>query len=80
MHSAAKPGEGTELTREVLREFAGLHHALTQVAGVKVRAPGRRGGGNRGRGMAGRQVCVCVCEACVCACVRWHMQGAGVKG
>ncbi len=37
MHSAAKPGEGTELTRAVLREFAGLHHQLTQVAGVKVR-------------------------------------------
>ncbi|KAG2502170.1 hypothetical protein HYH03_000657 [Edaphochlamys debaryana] len=37
MHAAAKPGEGgNELTRQVLREFAGLHHALTQVAGVKV--------------------------------------------
>ncbi|GLC77786.1 hypothetical protein PLESTB_000956200 [Pleodorina starrii] len=37
MHAAAKPGEGgNALTRQVLREFAGLHHALTQVAGVKV--------------------------------------------
>ncbi|GIL62308.1 hypothetical protein Vafri_16587 [Volvox africanus] len=36
MHAAAKPGEGNDLTRQVLREFAGLHHVLTQVAGVKV--------------------------------------------
>ncbi|PNH03639.1 hypothetical protein TSOC_010283 [Tetrabaena socialis] len=36
MHKAQKPGEGNELTRAVLAEFAGLHHALTQVAGVKV--------------------------------------------
>lgn len=36
MHAAAKPGEGTELTRAVLKEFAGLHHALTEQAGVKV--------------------------------------------
>ncbi len=46
MHAAAKPGEGNELTRQVLREFAGLHHALSQVAGVKVRwglAGGRAG-------------------------------------
>eukprot|EP00798_Chlamydomonas_sp_ICE-L_P016096 gene16096-22238_t len=36
MHVAAKPGEGSELTRKVLREFAGLHHQLTQVHGVNV--------------------------------------------
>ncbi|GFR43262.1 hypothetical protein Agub_g4323 [Astrephomene gubernaculifera] len=37
MHAASKPGEGGgQLTRQVLREFAGLHHQLTQVAGVKV--------------------------------------------
>jgi hypothetical protein len=37
MHSAQKPGEGSDLTRQVLREFSGLHHQLTEVAGVKVR-------------------------------------------
>lgn len=36
MHAAQKPGEGTELTKQVLREFAALHHQLTEVAGVKV--------------------------------------------
>ncbi|KAG2438611.1 hypothetical protein HXX76_005160 [Chlamydomonas incerta] len=35
MHAAAKPGEGSGLTREVLREFAGLHRALTD-KGVQV--------------------------------------------
>ncbi len=37
MHAAAKPGEGSSLTRQVLKEFAGLHHQLTEVAGVQVR-------------------------------------------
>lgn len=37
MHAAQKPGEGSALTRQVLKEFAGLHHQLTEVAGVKVR-------------------------------------------
>mmetsp|Transcript_6 Transcript_6/g.8 ORF Transcript_6/g.8 Transcript_6/m.8 type:complete len:487 (-) Transcript_6:423-1883(-) len=36
MHKASKPGEGSELTRQVLKEYAGLHHQLTEVAGVKV--------------------------------------------
>lgn len=40
MHAAAKPGEGSGLTREVLREFAGLHRALTD-KGVQVGARGR---------------------------------------
>ncbi len=35
MHKAPKPGEGSELTRQVLKEYAGLHHQLTEVAGVK---------------------------------------------
>lgn len=38
MHTADKPGEGSGgLTREVLREYAGLHHQLTEIGGVKVR-------------------------------------------
>ncbi|MEW5308120.1 MAG: hypothetical protein WDW38_000101 [Sanguina aurantia] len=36
MHVASAPGAGSELTRTVLREYAGLHHALTEVAGVQV--------------------------------------------
>lgn len=36
MHAAARPGEGSSLTCQVLKEFAGLHHQLTEVAGVKV--------------------------------------------
>jgi len=36
MHAASKPGEGSALTRQVLKEYAGLHHQLTEVAGVKV--------------------------------------------
>ena len=36
MHAAQKPGEGSALTRQVLSEFAALHHQLTEVAGVNV--------------------------------------------
>lgn len=34
MNKAPKPGEGTDLTSEVCREFAGLHHQLTEVHGT----------------------------------------------
>ena len=44
MQVAQKPGEGSALTREVLKEFAGLHHQLTEVHGVKVRRQFRIGG------------------------------------
>ncbi len=38
MHTADKPGEGSgALTRQVLKEYAGLHHQLSEVHGVKVR-------------------------------------------
>lgn len=36
MHKAATPGAGSSLTRKVLKEFAELHHQLTEVAGVQV--------------------------------------------
>mmetsp|Transcript_25245 Transcript_25245/g.54866 ORF Transcript_25245/g.54866 Transcript_25245/m.54866 type:complete len:494 (-) Transcript_25245:950-2431(-) len=36
MHAAQKPGEGNSLTRQVLAEYAGLYHQLTEVQGVKV--------------------------------------------
>lgn len=36
MHAAAKPGEGSELTKTVAAEFAQLHHQLTEVHGVRV--------------------------------------------
>ena len=41
MHHAQKAGEGSTLTRQVLKEYAGLYHQLTEVAGVKVRVYNR---------------------------------------
>lgn len=38
MHTAAKPGEGNGLTREVLGEFSQLYHQLSEVHGVNVGA------------------------------------------
>lgn len=36
MHAATKPGEGSDLTRQVCAEFSELHRQLTDVAGVRV--------------------------------------------
>jgi hypothetical protein len=36
MHAATKPGEGSNLTRQVCAEFSELHRQLTDVAGVRV--------------------------------------------
>jgi hypothetical protein len=44
MHVAAKPGEGSTLTRQVLKEYAGLYHQLNEIQGVKVRRGGEGGG------------------------------------
>ena len=39
MHTAARPGEGDGLTSAVLREFAALHHQLTEVHGARLAQP-----------------------------------------